>query len=121
MIRVYYIMEMIIVPIIIPITYPILLIYMEYLLVARFSVFLRHTAFLDINIIKEMRTNHYENLINKIYSENKYTSIDNILKYHMLNEQMLESYGDLNYLQSKPNEIYEKIEDLLGIVLEDQL
>ena len=96
-------------------------IYMEYLLAARFSIFLRHTAFLDINIIKEMRTNHYENLINKIYSENKYISIDNILKYHMLNEQMLESYGDLNYLQSKPEEVYNKIEELLGLVLEDEL
>ncbi|GAA5088604.1 hypothetical protein GCM10023210_12430 [Chryseobacterium ginsengisoli] len=96
-------------------------IYMEYLLATRFSVFLRHTAFHNIDTIDDFRKNNYEDIADKIHHENQYADIDDILKYHALDENLLEKFGDLEYLQSKPEEIYRIIEDLLEIVLEDEL
>lgn len=96
-------------------------IYMESLLATHFSVFLRRKAFHNIDTVEDFRKNNYEDIADKINSENPYASIDDILKYHAHDEELLEKFGDLDYLQSKPKDIYQKIEDLLEVVLEDEL
>lgn len=96
-------------------------IYMENLLANYFSVFLRSNAFYDTDAVAAFRDNDYEDIAKKIASENQYASIDDVLKYHVQDEELLEKFGDLDFLQEKPEAIYEKIEELLDVTLEDEL
>lgn len=96
-------------------------IYMENLLASYFSVFLRNNAFHDRETVEAFRDNDYDGIAEKIASENKYASIDDVLKYHALREGLLEKFGDLDFLQEKPETIYEKIEELLEVTLEDEI
>lgn len=96
-------------------------VYMEHMLNIRFSVFLRHKAFHGSDEIEAFRSSGYENIAAEITSESDFNSIEDVLKHHALEEELLEKFGDIEYLQAKPDEIYAQIEEMLDVVLEDEI
>ncbi len=96
-------------------------IYMEHNLATYFSVFLRYKSFYKSETIKSIQDKSYLGLVEKVALENEYNSLDKIIKYHSIDEELIDKYAAIDYLESKPKEIYQKIEDVLDIIIEDEV
>lgn len=92
--------------------------YMEYLLVSYFSVLRRKKGFYENSAsILQSYKNNYEN-VSELVRELNFISLDQLLKWQY--EEEINEYATLENFNSKPREIYNQIESLLGISIKDE-